>query len=449
MRIGIVGGGASGVLTAVHVARRWTEQSPPHVTLYDESARVARGAAYSTDNPRHLLNVPAGRMSALADDPYHFVRWLRRRDPTATREDYRPRLEFGNYLAHCLAQHARDVSLTVRHAGVRDLERVGREWHVHHSRGTDVVDAVVLAMGHAAPIGLPVLEPSPRYVPDPWAAGALELLLRTTAPDDVVLAVGTGLTAIDVALSVVPHGRRVVAVSRRGLMPSAQRDTMPTAVPLALPAAASMTAAEVERLVIRHVADVTATGEDWRAAIDGVRPVTAELWRRMPLEERATFLTGPARRWEVVRHRMAPEVARCLDSWRETQRFEPQVGEVVAAVADTNRVRLTLRRGDGGLEGVEAAAVVNCTGPTCDINGYALGRRLHERGLVQPDPLGLGVAVGPEGSAIDGEGRPDPVLRVVGALRRGALYESTAIPEIRGQAAEVATALSATAALRA
>jgi uncharacterized NAD(P)/FAD-binding protein YdhS len=84
MRMAIVGGGASGVLSAVHLARCWTGSSRPEVILYDGSARVARGAAYSTGDPRHLLNVPASRMSALADDPSHFVRWLGRHDPAAT-----------------------------------------------------------------------------------------------------------------------------------------------------------------------------------------------------------------------------------------------------------------------------------------------------------------------------------------------------------------------------
>ena len=147
MRIAIVGGGASGVLTAVQLARCWTGEVRPQVFLYDASARVARGAAYSTENPRHLLNVPAGRMSALADEPDHFVRWLARDSPTVTPEDYRPRIDYGNYLAHCLAMHARDVGLTVRHVSVDDIERAGDEWRVWHSRGIDAVDAVVLALG--------------------------------------------------------------------------------------------------------------------------------------------------------------------------------------------------------------------------------------------------------------------------------------------------------------
>ena len=448
-RIAIVGGGAAGVLTAVHLAR-CCSGTPPQVILYDGSARVARGAAYSTDNPRHLLNVPAGRMSALADEPDDFVRWLERIDPAVTPEAYRSRAEYGSYLAHCLALYARDVGLSVRHVSVNDIERSDREWHVQHARGVDHVDAVVLAMGYAPPTALPVLgPPSDRCVADPWAPGAIERLLRTTALGDDVLVVGTGLTAVDVALSLVPRGRRVVAVSRHGLLPATQLEAMAAPVPLALPDTTTLTAAEVERLVVRHVSAVTAAGLDWRAAIDGLRPVTAQLWRRMPVDEKALFLRTTARLWEVVRHRMAPEVAGCIDAWGEAGRFAAQQGEVVAAVRGADAVRLTLRRGDGGLEGVAAAAVVNCTGPLCDIDAYPLGRLLRQRGLVQRDPLGLGIVATDDGRAVDANGLADPRLRVVGALRRGALYESTAIPELRDQAAQIATSLAGNSVLRA
>ena len=42
---------------------------------------------------------------------------------------------------------------------------------------------------------------------------------------------------------------------------------------------------------------------------------------------------------------------------------------------------------------------------------------------------------------IDAQGRPSSIVHVVGVLRRGALWESTAIPELRQQAAEAARLL--------
>ncbi|HET9036071.1 MAG TPA: FAD/NAD(P)-binding protein, partial [Myxococcaceae bacterium] len=60
----ILGGGASGTLTAVALAAL-PDVGP--LTLVDQGGAFARGVAYSTEEPRHLLNIPAGRMSAIPD----------------------------------------------------------------------------------------------------------------------------------------------------------------------------------------------------------------------------------------------------------------------------------------------------------------------------------------------------------------------------------------------
>src|ERR1700679_3174184 len=83
-RIVIVGGGASGALMAAHLLRG----RPPNlsVTIVEARAELGRGLAYSTGNPTHPLNVPAANMSAFADEPDHFTRWLSRQAdaPAAT-----------------------------------------------------------------------------------------------------------------------------------------------------------------------------------------------------------------------------------------------------------------------------------------------------------------------------------------------------------------------------
>ena len=70
----IVGGGASGVLLACHLLREATE--PLQITIVERRPSVGRGVAYSTPNPHHLLNVRVQNMSAFADEPDHFSRWV-------------------------------------------------------------------------------------------------------------------------------------------------------------------------------------------------------------------------------------------------------------------------------------------------------------------------------------------------------------------------------------
>src|SRR3984893_3250678 len=94
--IAIIGGGVSGTLTAVHLVGGGT---PARVILIDQRPDFVLGLAYATPSLRHLLNVPAGKISALSDQPDHFLNWLRENhDPAATEKTFAPRAVFGQYI---------------------------------------------------------------------------------------------------------------------------------------------------------------------------------------------------------------------------------------------------------------------------------------------------------------------------------------------------------------
>src|SRR6218665_2490366 len=73
----IVGGGASGVLLAAHLLR--DPDTDIRVTLIERRGEFGQGLAYSASQRDHKVNVPARGMSAFADDPDHFWRWLQAR----------------------------------------------------------------------------------------------------------------------------------------------------------------------------------------------------------------------------------------------------------------------------------------------------------------------------------------------------------------------------------
>ena len=73
-RIAVIGAGFSGVLVALHLL--WRCGRNDRIYLVERAARFGRGLAYATGNPRHLLNVRIENMSAFADEPDHFARWL-------------------------------------------------------------------------------------------------------------------------------------------------------------------------------------------------------------------------------------------------------------------------------------------------------------------------------------------------------------------------------------
>lgn len=92
------------------------------------------------------------------------------------------------------------------------------------------------------------------------------------------------------------------------------------------------------------------------------------------------------------------------------------------------------------------SAVVNATGPTGDVTRSTdpLLLDLIRRGLARPDPLRLGLDVDADNRLLDVSGSASRTLLAVGPVTRGARWEINAVPDIRGQAAQVAAAALAT-----
>jgi uncharacterized NAD(P)/FAD-binding protein YdhS len=284
-----------------------------------------------------------------------------------------------------------------------------------------------------------------------------------------VVLIGTGLTAVDVILSLEEAGFRgpIHAVSRRGLLPQPHRmgstdpaaraalpptgPAAPAAVPAITETGRGATPAAARDLVAAVRAEVrlaAALGHDWRTVVDGLRPRTQALWAALPEAERARLHRHALRYWEVHRHRMAPEVAERIDGLRRSGRLQITAGRVVSVTETTGGAAATVRPRRGPAEiTLEGSAVIRCTGPRehLDSIGDPLLDGLFAGGDARPGPLGLGLAVDPDGRLVDRAGEPSDTLWAIGPLRRGALLETTAIPEIREQAAALARILPETA----
>ena len=110
--IAIIGGGFSGTMVAVHLARLAGSRAP-RVVLFEKADRPARGLAYGTRCDQHLLNVPAGLMSALPDQPTHFLEWLRAHDPSTHHGTFALRRVYGDYLQELLTAAARSSATVI------------------------------------------------------------------------------------------------------------------------------------------------------------------------------------------------------------------------------------------------------------------------------------------------------------------------------------------------
>src|ERR1700758_337301 len=148
--IAIIGGGVSGTLTALHLIR---QRTPAEVILIDPRPDFGLGLAYSTPSLRHLLNVPAGKISALPDQPHHFLNWLWDNGyPEATVEMFAPRAVFGRYIQSLLASIG-EVKQVV--ASVLDLQPNDSGAVLSLDDGSELqADLVVLATGNFDPAPL-------------------------------------------------------------------------------------------------------------------------------------------------------------------------------------------------------------------------------------------------------------------------------------------------------
>lgn len=454
--IAVIGDGAASALLGLHLARRITgpglEDSVIQVLVIGPHPRVGDGTAFGTSDPGHLLNVPADSMSVVEGEPGHFVDWLRRHDPSRCDPDgFVPRREFASYLRETLAaalERTRGVSLHHLHGRATGMEAAESGVLVRLDDGRVVAaDGAVLATG-LPPAGVSwapfELRHSAAFVPDPWAPRALDTMQEVGEQPDVLL-VGSGLTMVDVALSLCRCAdgtpRAIHVVSPSGRLPHRHR------APRLRPVVPDVTGwgddlGSIRESVRRHVAEVVAAVGDWRPAVDGLRCRIPELWSRLSDEDRETFLRTDASDWNRMRHRIPLPAADALDGQLRSGRVTVRSGRVRAAQQLSHGVRIAFD--DGSTH--DFGWVVNCTGPQEDLResaGGLLGDLLRPRdgrSLIQPGTAGMGVRTA-AGRVVDSAGSTRTPIWAIGAVRRGELWESTAVPEIRGQADQLAAAI--------
>jgi uncharacterized NAD(P)/FAD-binding protein YdhS len=87
--------------------------------------------------------------------------------------------------------------------------------------------------------------------------------------------------------------------------------------------------------------------------------------------------------------------------------------------------------------------VLNCTGPESNYHNLQdpLVLQLFARGLIRPDPLFLGLDVAPGGAVLNARGEQQGNVFTLGSPQKGMIFETTAVPELRVQAQDLARVL--------
>ncbi|MGA6204684.1 FAD/NAD(P)-binding protein [Nocardia testacea] len=230
MHIGIVGAGTATVALLDAIAATGSE--PGEITVFESSSTVWRGRAYQYDQDSVRVNAPPMAMTARGGDLEHYLRWLQQRPELGRYLDEGlglpvvPRAVYGQYLeqtAHTaiagLRRNGWRVSVVA--SGVTGFSRDTAT--VHTAAGaTFRVDRAVLSIGGGEPHDSYGLAAAPGYIHEPYP---LYRGLAEIPADRHVAVIGSGLTAVDIAVGLVSSGHTgpITLMSRSGVLPAVQQ----------------------------------------------------------------------------------------------------------------------------------------------------------------------------------------------------------------------------------
>lgn len=449
-KIAIIGGGAGGTLLAINLLSANPDE-PIRIDLIEKRPEVGAGVAYSTLNDVHLLNVPAAKMGAFADNIEHFHNWLTLNGHAYEANSFVPRRIFGQYLRDCLKTAAdkcnETVVFNIHNDEAVSIEPVECGANIQLKSGTVIdADKVVLAFGNFLPPHPSVPDKSfassPNYIREPWNNPVLDEI----GEDDVVTIVGTGLSMVDVTMQLERRGHHgaINAISTRGMLPAVHK------LGFSYPSFADELdgkerITDILKIVRRHAEKAADNGSDWRAVIDSLRPVTQKIWLGLPLAEKKYFMQHLSRYWNTARHRMAPEAAKIMDELRGTGQLQVLKGRLTwIGLDDTGN--FDIRLSNIGIEQkLSSKYLINCIGSESRFEAIdsPLVQNLLSTGQIRSDDLKFGLDADIDGTLISAQGEKSDLLYTLGTALKGILWESTAVPEIRFQARSLADKLIA------
>lgn len=445
--IAIIGAGFSGSTLAIQLKK--TAATNIRIALINDSLQINRGLAYSTTEPYHLLNVPAGKMSAFEDNADDFVSWLKEYKHCHVSEEniseqFFPRKLYGTYLESRFTQTINDKQMPAHieciTAQATQLDKQNNQYYITlNNTETIIADKLVLAIGNPKPMNVLKnhgLEQHKNYLIDPWGFNQIKAI-PARAP---IVIIGTGLTAIDILLSLEnqKHQGKIYLLSRHSLLPKAHESYTP------LPAqilSAHFKTPKHALMYIRH--KIKSENLNWRAVIDSLRPITQDIWLQWNSGDRIKFMRHLKSFWEVHRHRIAPQVNSTLQAMLASGQVQVLNAKLSTITEDTNSFKLALtQKHDKSSFFIDSEYIINSTGPNyLSLYDTELFQSLIEQNFITWDPLKLGFAVDSEFQFLSTNDKASKNLFAAGPLCKALLWEITAVPDIRTQIKKLAKIL--------
>lgn len=485
----IVGGGAASVSIVRSLVMDILPQQPMklplEIEIVEPRSEIGPGVAFSSTLESSRLNMPVRTMSITPKDSLHFADWLNSKFPHRNTNDrYLPRAFFGRYLSEdfksSITLAARlGVSITTFKSECLELKRKGSRWHALLRNGERLGgDYLILAIGNQLPAAYPELVHTyPEiYMNDPWSDGKI---LAQVSRNDSILILGTGLTGIDVALTLLEHGHKgkVVLVSRSGRLPRVRPRSYEQQSKVfyslsnlrELLRKGRVGVVSVEDIFEAIKRDTAGAGLDdnslfaeqdslpvlpqlmqdidfadrpdhWHAVINQSDRLLCALWPGISCKERVRFLHSLYGLWAIYRHPMPLINANRLTKHLTSGALEVKALPPNSAPVVVNKKILIDIDGSKCSPPSEFDKLIDATGPNMMIGPHSssLLRNLARDGLVKPDPC-AGLSVDFDSSkVISNSGAIDNSFYAVGQITRGTHFYTNSMESIVHKAHQIA-----------
>jgi uncharacterized NAD(P)/FAD-binding protein YdhS len=447
MRIGIIGGGLTGTLAAIYLQK---ENIDAEITIYEQNpAIIHRGIPYSHQLEYQPLNVNARGMTLFDEEPLHFFNWWKNnfskyqdyKNHVPSESDFVKRSIYGDYLKETFEKtfSAGNSRIKIIHGEVVDIIKNTEDDFLVKIQDGDVhvADKILLALGNFPPADPTFIRSTdiindPDYISHPWRDNAIDNLEQ----NDTVLFVGSGLTMIDLAVSLKKrnHKGKLHVISRRGLLPFPHQPGLH--YKLSTADFTYKTALELFKAVREEIRIAGNDGVNWRDVIDSLRPITQKIWSGLPAPEKRTFLAHIRPYWDVMRHRMPPESYVQVTEMIDSGMMEIYAGRIRKVIRDNENLIIEyLPKGETTEKNISVKRIINCTGPQSDYRKLStpLVLNLFSKGWIIPDDQFLGLKTDLVGKIIDREGNTSRPFYSAGPPCKGTLWECTALRDIRLQ----------------
>jgi uncharacterized NAD(P)/FAD-binding protein YdhS len=456
-KIGIIGGGFTGTMTAVQLVKKST--APLEIILINEKGTLNRGIAYHPYSDKHLLNVPAGKMSAFPDESDHFLDWTMKqpefteKDKTLIANSFLPRKWYGDYLCEIWKEYQeiakqKNITLTVVEQTVSQLDVNQSSISITLESGEKItVDACVIASGNHLP-GNPGIKntsffKSANYFQNPWKIDSV----KNIDSDLPVLIIGNGLTMVDTVLGLIEHGFKgeIYSISPNGFNILPHRHNGLKYTKLAEELNDNLSLLELVKLVNKHIKTVREYGVSAEPVIDSLRPFTQKIWQRLSLNERKLFMSRLRHLWGVARHRIPLHTHDKIQQLRILNRLHIHSGRIIDIEEYNSGIAVTyFDKNEQAQKEIQVSRVINCTGPLTNLTQleHSFLKNSFEKGILTQDELKLGISTNTATfQVISKDGLPHNNLFTIGSSLKGELWESTAVNELRVQAEKLAEEL--------